>query len=141
MQTDESGTVRVGVGRGKHELSLSVRDWKEEQAIEVSSGGAQSIEFHRSWLQKRTITGRLLWNNSPYRPSPKAAIRAEAKNGRDSAVVDIQSKIRPDGTFKIETDSGDVSVFVIDPAKQLSAFARRSGRRYDRPGTCTRGCL
>jgi beta-lactamase regulating signal transducer with metallopeptidase domain len=124
LPTDANGTLLVGVGKGKNELSLSAGSWHEERAIEVSDDTAQTVEFHRPWLEKRTVTGRLLWNNSRYIPSPKTVIRTETKNSRDSKVAVAQTKIRPDGTFKIEVDAGDVSVFVFDVVRGLSGFAR-----------------
>ena len=124
LQTDETGTALAGVGKG--ELRLGLRGpWDEQQTVDVKGNAPVSVEFHRDWLGKRKVTGRLVMNNALHKPSPSVVIHAWAppKPGLPPPAA-IEPMSRADGTFEIEFDAVDLSVLVRDPQQHLSGFAQ-----------------
>jgi hypothetical protein len=125
LQTDHTGVVRVGVGKGKHKIRLGASTWHEERIVEVDEDSPKVIEFHRRWSGARKIVGRLLRSGSPHRPSPAAIVRAEANNESERwRRLAVESQIRADGTFELEADAEQFSLLVIEPSERLSGFVR-----------------
>jgi hypothetical protein len=123
LYTDASGLVRVGLGKGKHNVSLKVGDWGEKRMIEVDSAAPVAVDFYRRWLGKRTITGRLTVNGTDSQPSPTATIEAWTSGEGEPSLI-ITRELRPDGTFALEADANDISMLVRDRKRRLSGFVR-----------------
>jgi hypothetical protein len=124
LQTDENGTALAGVGRGELHLQLT-GEWDEQQVVNVKGDAPVSIEFHRNWLGKRKVAGRLLVDNALHKPSSSIVVRAwtSPKAGLPPPAA-IDTVVRPDGTFEIEFDAVDASILVRDPEQHLSGFAQ-----------------
>ncbi len=63
------------MGRESNELRLTSGDWNEERTIKVTSEKPVEVEFHRAWIGKQRITGRLMLDGKPYTPSPTLMAR------------------------------------------------------------------
>ena len=125
VSTGPDGIAHFSIGRGNQKLQLSSGNWTEEKTITVDSNSPVSVEFFREWLKDRTISGKLIANNSPHRPSPTATIVvASMKPGRQR--FPLTALLQPDGAFSVTGDATDVSILVIDREQRLSGFARTS---------------
>ncbi len=123
LRTDARGVARGSAAKGESEVRLSSGDWNEERTIEVKSGEPMEIEFHRPWLGKRRITATMTLDGTPYRSSPALVVRAWTERFPHADVIH-EPEIRDEGTIEVAFDQETVSLLVVDPEKERSAFAR-----------------
>jgi hypothetical protein len=122
LRTDASGIARAGVGRGEQKLSLSSGNWRDERKLKVSSRDPIAIEFHRPWLGKRKITGRLMRDKAFYEPSPALVARAWTPESRQAPLV-AEPKVFPNGAFEVTFDAENLVLLFVDPPNHQSGFA------------------
>jgi hypothetical protein len=118
LYTDRNGRAHFFVGKGKHELFVATGNWRETKTIKVASDEPVSADFYRPWTDKRTISGRLIFEKRPHKVGPGTIIRAwnpAPPKGTAEAVVS------PDGRFTLAIDAAEVDLLAIDPKNLLSA--------------------
>src|SRR5262249_3919445 len=59
IRTDEAGTVRCGLGRGKTRIIVAHENWREEKTVDVPSTAPITLAFHKPYEQRRQIRGQL----------------------------------------------------------------------------------
>jgi hypothetical protein len=122
VNTDAEGIARAGVGRGKHELGLRSGSWRDGKNIDVTSTTPVEVEFHRGWLGKRKIAGRLMIGPAFYEPSSALVARAWAPESRQ-APLPSQPTVYPNGGFEVAFDAENFVLLFIDPVNHRSGFA------------------
>ncbi|MFI5457513.1 MAG: sigma-70 family RNA polymerase sigma factor [Isosphaerales bacterium] len=125
LTTDADGVARAGVGKGKQALRLSSGDWNEESQVQVTSEKHVEVEFHRSWIGKRRITGRLMFDGAPYTPSPALVARAWAPQPSGLIALAFEPVVHANGSFEVAFDAESASLFFVDRGQQRSGFAER----------------
>ncbi len=121
LRTDAQGIARAGVGKGKHGLRLSSGTWSQQQTLKVTAGDPVQVEFHRAWLGKRKITGRLMLDKAFYEPSPSLVAVAWTPDWRQ-APLPAQPKVYPNGAFEAEFDAENLVLLFADPPNHRSGF-------------------
>jgi hypothetical protein len=122
LRTDAHGVARAGVGKGQQEVRLRSGSWNEERTIEVTSTKPVEVEFPRPWQGQRQITGRLMSDGAPYKPSPTLVARAWSPRS-PYVPLELKPEIHPDGTFKVAFDAETLCLYFIDTAQHRSGFA------------------
>ncbi|APW61834.1 sigma-70 family RNA polymerase sigma factor [Paludisphaera borealis] len=124
LKTDANGVAQAGAGRGKHELRLSSGGWEETRPIDVTTEKPLEFTFHRPWNGERRITGRLMLDGSPYKPSPTLATHAWAPPPEPHRIPEaLELKTHPDGTFEIAFDAESATLFFLDRDRGRGGFA------------------
>jgi hypothetical protein len=123
LTTDGKGVVQAGAARGEYNVRLVAGDWNEERPIAVSSDKPVEVEFHRAWQGKRQVTGRLIDDDKPFRPSARLVARAWSPRPR-TLPPSFQPAVKPDGIFRVAFDEETLALFFSDPEKRRSGFAR-----------------
>jgi hypothetical protein len=127
LYTDGSGTARYSVGKGDYSIFMASGDWREDRPITVGSQQPVLVAFDRGWLDKRTVTGRILFNHKPHHPSRAATVRAwrVAKPPFGTPMKEVATgTIQPDGRFRVELDADGVCLYAVDPQARLAAFGQ-----------------
>jgi hypothetical protein len=130
LYTDGLGRARFSVGKGDYSLFMATGKWRDERSITVGSHQPVQVAFDRAWTDKRTITGRLLFNHKPHQASAAAIVRAwrTAKNEVATRLESVATgTIQPDGRFTVELDADSVCLYAVDPQARLAAFGKISG--------------
>ena len=122
LTTDSGGVARAAVGKGTHELRLSSGDWNEEQTIQVNLEKPVEVAFHRSWIGRQRITGRLMVDGAPYPASPSLVARAWTPQ-QGIGPLTFEPVVHPDGTFEVPFDAETVSLFFLDRDRHRSGIA------------------
>ncbi len=120
--TDANGMAQAGVGKGEHRLRLASGKWNEERAIKVTSTEPIEVEFHRPWQGDRQITGRLMLDGAPFRPSPTLVARAWTPQP-PYMPLKFEPEIKPDGTFHVAYDAEALALYFFDADRQRNGFA------------------
>ncbi len=115
--TDKGGQVQFGVGKGKHELFLATGNWREPKTIKVTSSEPVSVDFDRPWADKRTIPGRLIFQNRPHKAGAGTFVRAW---NPAPPKVTAEAPASPDGRFTLAIDAAEVYLLAVDPKNLLS---------------------
>ncbi|HET6327482.1 MAG TPA: hypothetical protein VFG04_22560 [Planctomycetaceae bacterium] len=118
LYTDKTGRAQFGVGKGKQEVFLATGNWREPRTIKVTSDDPTTVEFYRPWVDKRTISGQLVYEHRPHKAGPATIVR-----GWNPVWPQITSEaiVAPDGRFTLSIDAPDVYLFAVDPKNLLSA--------------------
>lgn len=122
LTTDARGEARVGLGKGEHEITLSMGSWNEERTVKVSSAEPVAVEFHRTWRDDRKVAGRLVRNGVPYSPSSALMSLAWSPQGR-SIPQPFKPVVHPDGTYEAAFDAETLTLFFFDREKGLAGYA------------------
>jgi hypothetical protein len=123
LSTDSNGIARAGVGKGEHDVRMVAENWEEEKSVRVNSDASVEVEFHRAWIGKRRITGRLLRDGKAYAASSSVLARAwqaDSPLGRPAAFEPV---IRPDGSFEVMFDAEAATLLFVDREHQLFGYA------------------
>ncbi len=105
------------------ELRLTSDDWNETKTINVSSMNPIEVEFHRAWVEKKRLTGRLMLAKESYRPSKSVFAHAWAQQPSPLIPLTLKPVIQPDGAFALTFDAATASLVVVDPERQRFGFA------------------
>jgi hypothetical protein len=122
LKTDAKGIARAGVGKGEQRLELRSGTWTDGRKIKVTSIEPLEVEFHRPWLGKRKITGRLMLDKAFYQPSPALVARAWTPDARQAPLVG-EPKVYPNGGFEVAVDAEHLILLFVDPNTHRSGFA------------------
>ncbi len=123
LSTDSNGIARAGVGKGEHGLRMVAENWEEEKSVRVKSDAPVEVEFHRGWIGKRRITGRLLRDGKAYAISPNVLARAwqaESPVGRPAAFEPVTHR---DGSYEVMFDAEAATLLFVDREHGLSGYA------------------
>ncbi len=123
LSTDANGVARAGLGKGEHGLRMVAENWEEEKSVRVNSDAPVEVEFHRGWIGKRRITGRLLRDGKAFAISPSVVARAwqaESPVGRPAAFEPVT---HPDGSFEVMFDAEAATLLFVDREHGLSGYA------------------
>jgi hypothetical protein len=120
VYTDKQGRAQFAVGKGKQELFLATGNWREPKTIKVASDEPISVDFYRPWADKRTIPGRLILQNRPYKAGAGTIVRAW---NLAPPKVTAEAPASPDGRFTLAIDAAEVYLLAVDP-KNLLAGSR-----------------
>jgi hypothetical protein len=123
LYTDKDGRTRFAVGKGKLELFLATGNWREPKSIKVGSDEPVAIDFYRPWADKRTISGRLIFQNRPHKPGPATIVRAWCPA---PPKVTAEAPVSPDGRFTLAIDAAEIYLLAVDP-KNLLGVSRLVG--------------
>ena len=123
LETDENGTALFPVGKGTHSVYLLSGSWREERSVDVSSTKPLSVDFDRSWSDKRTISGQLTVKHKPHKRGPATVVRAWST--KDPSLSG-EGVVLPDGRFTVAVDAEDAQVFAFDSGERLCG-AHHSG--------------
>ncbi len=125
LSTDSHGVARAGLGKGEHGLRMVAENWEEEKTVKVTSDAPVEVEFHRGWIGKRRITGRLLRDGKAFAVSPGVLARAwqsESPVGRPAAFEPVT---HPDGSFEVMFDAEAATLLFVDREHELSGYAAK----------------
>jgi hypothetical protein len=123
LRLDGNGEAIAGAGAGKYTVRLSAGGWNEERTIVVAGDRPVEVEFHRAWLGKRQIAGRLLLDGQPYTPSRTLQAHGWAPRG-DYMPRKLKPEVNADGRFSVAFDDEKLVVLFLDPEKHRSGYAK-----------------
>ena len=123
LKTDAKGIARAGVGKGEQSLELHSGTWTDGRKIKVTSIEPLEVEFHRPWLGKRKITGRLMLEPA-LMDRPRAIVaRAWTPEASQAPLV-----FQPDGLSRRRVQKSrsmprHLVLLFVDPRHHRSGFA------------------
>jgi hypothetical protein len=119
LMTDREGVARAGVGRGEHKIGVFAGEWTEERKVHVNSADPIDVDFHRSWIGKRKITGELVDAGQPFVPSAGSTIMAWTTR-QPRIPVQHAPRLLDQGKFELEFDAEHASLLFLDPEQKRS---------------------
>ena len=126
LTTDADGMTQAAVGRGKQRLTMLSGDWRDQREIEVTSEKPVEVVFHRPWIGRQRIKGRLTLNGAHYPPSPTLRALAWASVAdRNMIPPTLKPIVNPDGTFEVAFDAEAATLLFLDGERRLAGFAEK----------------
>jgi hypothetical protein len=120
IRTDEHGTVRCGLGRGKNRIMVTHENWREEKSIDVKSNEPITLAFHKPYEQRRQIHGQLAQAG---RAGDFTGVKIVALEHEQKQPKAIEIPAAANGRFELSTDCQQVDFFALDAAGSLCGNA------------------